>query len=145
LEDNAKKKNVKLGFGSGVSKEVMVNADYHRIFQVLNNLVQNGISYTEQKGRVTIDFVPTKDHVTIHVKDNGRGIPLAHQDRIFERFYRIEKSRSKSTQSGGTGIGLAIVKHILEQHNSAIFVKSTPGKGSDFYFELPKKISTDAI
>ncbi len=138
LEDKSRRKNVKLGFGSGVYKDVMVNADYHRIFQVLRNLVLNGINYTDEDGRVVIDFVPTRDQVTIHIKDNGRGIPPEHLDRIFQRFYRVEKSRTKTTNRGGTGLGLAIVKHILEQHGSQIRVKSTLDKGSDFYFDLPK-------
>jgi two-component system phosphate regulon sensor histidine kinase PhoR len=138
LEDKARRKKVKLSFGSGVYKDILVNADYHRIFQVLSNLVLNGISYTDENGRVVIDFVPTREHVTIHVKDNGRGIPSEHLDRIFQRFYRVEKSRTKTTGRGGTGLGLAIVKHILEQHGSQIRVKSVPHKGSDFYFDLPK-------
>lgn len=138
LEENAEMKHVKLGFGSGVYKDITVSADYHRIFQVLRNLVLNGINYTVKKGKVTIDFVPTKDKVMIHVKDNGSGIPPEHIDRIFQRFYRVEKSRTKSTDRGGTGLGLAIVKHILEQHDSQIRVKSTLAKGSDFFFELPK-------
>lgn len=138
LEGKAKKKRVKLGFGSGVYKDLTVNADYHRIFQVLRNLVLNGINYTDEKGKVIIDFVPTRDRVMIHVKDNGQGIPKEHLDRIFQRFYRVEKSRTKSKDRGGTGLGLAIVKHILEQHDSQIRVKSTPDQGSDFFFELPK-------
>jgi len=138
LEDKAKKKNIKLGFGSGVYKEMTVKADQQRIFQVLRNLVQNGINYSLDNGKVEIDFEPMKDQVVIHVRDYGRGIPPQHLDRIFQRFYRVEKSRTKSSDRGGTGLGLAIVKHILEQHNSVIGVKSTLDKGSDFYFELPK-------
>jgi len=138
LEDKAKKKNVKLGFGSGVYKEINVKADQQRIFQVLRNLVQNGINYSLENGKVVIDFVPGRDQVAVHVKDSGRGIPPEHLDRIFQRFYRVEKSRTKSSDRGGTGLGLAIVKHILEQHHSLIRVKSTLDKGSDFYFELPK-------
>ena len=138
LEDKAKKKNVKLGFGSGVYKEMTVKADKQRIFQVLRNLVQNGINYSLENGKVEIDFVPVKDQVVVHVTDNGRGIPSEHLDRIFQRFYRVEKSRTKSNDRGGTGLGLAIVKHILEQHHSVIRVKSTLDKGSDFYFGLPK-------
>ncbi len=138
LEEQAELKGVKLGFGSGVYKDIKVNADYHRIFQVLRNLVLNGINYTFDKGRVTIDFTPSREQVMIHVMDNGRGISPEHIDRIFQRFYRVEKSRAKSTDLGGTGLGLAIVKHILEQHGSHIRVKSMPEKGSDFYFDLPK-------
>lgn len=138
LEEKARRKGVKLSFGSGVYKDMLVKADYHRIFQVLRNLVLNGIHYSIEKGRVVIDFVPSKDQVTIHVKDNGRGIPPEHLNRIFQRFYRVEKSRTKTTNRGGTGLGLAIVKHILEQHGSQIKVRSMIDKGSDFYFDLPK-------
>ncbi len=101
-------------------------------------LGMNNSMYTKEKGKVMIDFTPTRDQVMVHVKDDGRGIPPEHIDRIFQRFYRVEKSRAKSTDIGGTGLGLAIVKHILEQHDSQIRVKSTLDKGSDFYFALPK-------
>lgn len=138
LESKALKKRIKLGFGSGTYKNIMVRADQNRISQVLRNLVMNGINYTEEKGHVIVDFETGKDRIVIHVKDNGKGIPGEHLDRIFERFYRVEKSRAKSSDRGGTGLGLAIVKHILEQHKSKIKVKSVIDKGSDFYFELPK-------
>ena len=138
LEGKAEKKDIKLGFGSGAYKNILVRADQHRIRQILRNLVLNGINYTEEKGRVIADFETKTDRVVIHVKDNGKGIPVEHLDRIFHRFYRVEKSRGKSHDRGGTGLGLAIVKHILEQHSSQIKVKSIINKGSDFYFELPK-------
>jgi two-component system phosphate regulon sensor histidine kinase PhoR len=138
LEDRARKKHVKLGFGSGVYRDIYVQADYHRIFQVLRNLVLNGINYSDDGGKVFIDFAPSRDNVRIHVRDCGRGIPGEHLDRIFQRFYRVEKSRTKSTDRGGTGLGLAIVKHILEQHGTQIRVKSILDKGSDFFFDLPK-------
>jgi two-component system phosphate regulon sensor histidine kinase PhoR len=138
LEDKAEKKDIKLGFGSGTFKNIMVKADQHRIKQVFQNLVLNGINYTEEGGRVTIDFEVKRENVVIHIKDTGKGISPEHLDRIFQRFYRVEKSRGKSHDRGGTGLGLSIVKHILDQHQTKIKVKSTPNKGSDFYFELPK-------
>jgi len=138
LENKADKKNIVLGFGSGTYKNILVQADQHRIQQVLQSLVLNGINYTEEGGRVTVDFEIKRDQVVVHIKDTGKGIPPEHLDRIFQRFYRVEKSRGKSNYRGGTGLGLAIVKHILDQHQTKIQVKSTPNKGSDFYFELPK-------
>ena len=138
LENKATKKDIKLGLGSGAYKNIMVRGDRHRISQVVRNLVLNGIYYTDENGRVTVDFEVKSDIVVVHVRDNGRGIPTEHLDRIFQRFYRVEKSRGRSHNRGGTGLGLAIVKHILEQHQSQIKVKSNINKGSDFYFELPK-------
>ncbi len=138
LESRADKKKIKLRFGSGTFKNIVVEGDLNRISQVLRNLIHNGINYTDEKGRVVVDFEMKKDRVAIHVKDNGKGIPPEHLDRIFQRFYRVEKSRGKSHDRGGTGLGLAIVKHILDQHGSQIKVKSVINKGSDFYFELAK-------
>ena len=140
LEEKALDKKIKLQWGSGVFRGVIVYADYHRIQQVLINLVSNAIKYTPAEGAVSIDFEVKKDAVVVHVKDTGQGIPPKHIDRIFERFYRVEKSRAKSKGKGGSGLGLAIVKHILEMHQTHIQVKSAKGKGSDFYFELSKQI-----
>src|SRR5690606_39245422 len=96
----------------------------------------NAIKYNQDKGRVIVDFEKTKNDITIFVRDNGPGIPAEHIHRIFERFYRVEKSRSKD--KGGTGLGLAIVKHIIEAHNSRVTVASSVGKGSTFSFKLPR-------
>ncbi|MGI9545112.1 MAG: sensor histidine kinase [Cyclobacteriaceae bacterium] len=139
LEEKAMDKGIKLQWGSGVFRGIIVYADYHRIQQVLLNLVSNAINYTPSGGSVNIDFEVKKDVVVVHVKDTGQGISSEHLDRIFERFYRVEKSRAKSKDKRGSGLGLAIVKHILEMHQSQIQVKSTKGKGSDFYFELSKQ------
>jgi len=115
--------------------EVMIYADPRRIYQVLINLISNAIKYTENKALIYVQLDETSENILrITVKDNGLGIPAMDIDRIFERFYRVEKSRSK--QKGGTGLGLAIVKHILDAHESEIIVKSILGKGSEFSFEL---------
>ena len=116
-------------------EEVMVYADARRIYQVLINLISNAIKYTEKKALIYIQVEEVgKSQLNISVKDNGLGIPEIDIDRIFERFYRVDKSRSK--HKGGTGLGLAIVKHILEAHESEIKVKSILGKGSEFSFDL---------
>jgi two-component system phosphate regulon sensor histidine kinase PhoR len=115
---------------------VFVFADWQRISQVMTNLISNAIKHSHEGGEVMVSFETGKKNVTTIIKDTGEGIPLEHQSRIFERFYRVDKSRSR--EKGGTGLGLAIVKHILEGHNSKADVESTPGKGSSFRFKLPK-------
>ncbi|CAN5626471.1 ATP-binding protein [soil metagenome] len=136
LEYKVEKKRMQIGFAPDCPREVFVNADYQRICQVMLNLISNSIKYTKDGGEITIDFEKDKGDVTIMVKDTGRGIPPEHIKRIFERFYRVEKSRSRD--KGGTGLGLAIVKHILEAHKSKVNVISEVGKGSTFSFKLPK-------
>jgi two-component system phosphate regulon sensor histidine kinase PhoR len=116
--------------------KIIVYADKQRISQVVTNLVSNGINYTPEGGHVSIHFDVGKKNVTTFVSDNGEGIPADHLDRIFERFYRVDKSRSR--EKGGTGLGLAIVKHILEGHHSKPEVTSEVGQGSTFSFKLPK-------
>ena len=113
---------------------VYVFADYQRIYQVLSNLITNGIKYTKKGGQVRLSFVTEEDAVVVNTEDNGRGIPEEDIGRIFERFYRVDKSRSKA--KGGTGLGLSIVKHILEGHGSKIEVESEEGVGSKFWFKL---------
>lgn len=135
FENRADKKNVTLRIQSD-SKRVYVYADWQRISQVLTNLISNAIKHSFDGGEVIVEFETGKKNVTINVKDYGEGIPEEHQPRIFERFYRVDKSRSR--EKGGTGLGLAIVKHILEGHNSKAEVDSKPGKGSTFRFKLPK-------
>lgn len=116
--------------------EAWVMADAQRIGQVMGNLIENGVRYNKEGGKVIIHFNEEKKHFLISVRDNGPGIPAEHLNRIFERFYRVEKSRSK--ERGGTGLGLAIVKHILNGHGSKIAVMSKPGKGTTFNFKLDK-------
>lgn len=135
LEDKATKAKVSLRI-AGSAKQVMVYADWQRITQVMTNLISNAIKHSLEGGEVVVSFVPSKKNITIHVRDTGEGIPEEHLSRIFERFYRVDKSRSR--EKGGTGLGLAIVKHILEGHSTKAEVISVVGKGSDFSFKLPR-------
>lgn len=113
-----------------------VHVDPDQVGQVLLNLLDNGIKYTPPGGRITIGARDLGGEVEVSVTDTGIGIPEKDLPRIFERFYRVDKARSRA--SGGTGLGLAIVKHIVEAHGGRVGVKSTPGEGSRFYFTLPK-------
>lgn len=115
-----------------------VYGDPERIRRVLVNLVDNAIKYNEAGGTVTIQAHPrSADEVEVSVIDDGIGIPSEHQSRLTERFYRVDKSRSRN--QGGTGLGLAIVKHILAAHDRSLHVDSTPGEGSRFSFTLPTR------
>lgn len=136
FENKAEKKEIKISFAPETPDLVTVYGDWQRINQVMNNLISNAIKYTNEAGEVEVGFRITKNDVTTYVKDTGEGIPSDDVKRIFERFYRVDKSRSR--EKGGTGLGLAIVKHILEEHKSKIEVKSTFGKGSEFSFKLTK-------
>lgn len=136
VEEKARKLNVSIKFAEGGKKTVFVYADPNRINQVMTNLISNAINYTLDGGEVIVEFEKRKNNILISVKDTGQGISSEHLSRIFERFYRVEKSRSK--EKGGTGLGLAIVKHILEAHRTKINVSSIVGKGSTFSFKLPK-------
>lgn len=135
FEEKAENKKIRLTLNDD-HKRILVYADKQRISQVVTNFVSNAINYTPEGGAVSIDFDLGKKNVTTFVKDNGEGIPKEHLDRIFERFYRVDKSRSR--EKGGTGLGLAIVKHILEGHHSKAEVSSELGKGSTFSFKLPR-------
>lgn len=137
LEGKAKKRGVKLILNC--SDEIIdVKADAQKIEQVLVNLVDNGIKYGNQDGKVTVFIEDRKKSYLISIKDNGPGISEKHLPRIFERFYRIDKSRTKL--SGGTGLGLSIVKHIVQAHGSKIQVESKVDKGTSFSFKLEKAI-----
>jgi len=118
------------------SNEVLVLGDKERLRQVLYNLIDNSVKYTDAGGKIEIGFDELPNSVRVFVRDNGTGIGEEHLSRIFERFYRVDKDRSRSV--GGTGLGLAIVKHIVEAHNSKVEVKSELGKGSEFSFSLKK-------
>ena len=133
LEEKAEKKNIRLKL-IDPNRKLIVHADWQRITQVVTNLVSNAINYTEEGGDVSVSFDVTKKNIATIVKDSGEGIPIQHLSRIFERFYRVDKSRSR--EKGGTGLGLAIVKHILEGHGTRAEVESTVGKGSVFSFKL---------
>jgi two-component system, OmpR family, phosphate regulon sensor histidine kinase PhoR len=112
-------------------------ADREKLRQVLRNLLDNAIKFTPEKGRIHVEAVLSGNgsSIEVHVRDSGIGIPFSDLPRIFERFYRVDKARSRD--QGGTGLGLAIVKHIVEAHRGKIEVKSSLGQGSDFGFSLP--------
>jgi two-component system phosphate regulon sensor histidine kinase PhoR len=137
LEINAKKKKAKIYFRDDYDKPIMVKADIKRIRQVLINLIENSLKYgREEDGRTKISFFDMDENILIEVSDNGGGISEKDLPRVFERFYRTDKARSR--KKGGTGLGLAIVKHIIEAHNQTINVRSYPGVGSTFGFTLKK-------
>ena len=135
LEGKAKKRGVKLLLNC-TDEAIDVKADAQKIEQVLVNLVDNGIKYGNQEGKVTVLIEDRKKSYLISVKDNGPGISEKHLPRLFERFYRVDKSRTKL--SGGTGLGLSIVKHIVQAHGSKIQVESKVDKGTVFSFKLEK-------
>lgn len=117
-------------------RPIYVKADKKRILEVLTNLVVNGIKYGKKKGNVNISFYDLEDNIIVEVADDGIGIEKKDLPRIFERFYRVDKSRSR--EQGGTGLGLSIVKHIIEAHNQSINVRSVIDKGTTFNFTLEK-------
>lgn len=136
LEDKAGKRDITLAIKPKAVKSIKIKADRIRISQVLTNLITNGIIYGKNGGNVTVELSQENKQVRIQVSDNGIGIAPEHLPRIFERFYRIDKSRSRAV--GGTGLGLAIVKHILNAHNTRIDVSSRPDHGTTFSFTLPQ-------
>lgn len=132
----AKEKDITIKLKDGADKSFVVSADRDNITQVLNNLIVNSIKYGKQNGITKIGFYDMDKYVLVEVSDNGIGIEEQHLKHLFDRFYRVDKSRSRNM--GGSGLGLAIVKHILEAHNQTINVRSTPGVGSTFGFTLAK-------
>ncbi len=121
--------------------ELIATADLNRVDQVLANLVDNAIKYGRAQGRVIVGGKKVDgDKVEIFVQDDGPGIPPESLDRVFERFYRVDKARSRD--QGGTGLGLSIVKHIVQAHGGEAWVKSEPGQGATFFFTLPAEIAT---
>ncbi len=136
LELKAKKKNITLSFKNEPIYPIWVECDTEKIKQVLINLFVNAIKYGNDDGFVRIAFEDMDNRVQIEVKDNGVGIAEEHLPRLFERFYRVSKSRSRD--DGGTGLGLSIVKHLIEAHGGLINVQSTPAVGSTFTFSLKR-------
>ncbi|TWO33734.1 sensor histidine kinase [Seonamhaeicola sediminis] len=137
FEMKANKKKITLTFDTDYEKPIMVNADKERIQQVLTNLVVNSIKYGRIKGTTEVSIENLiKNKVIVRVTDNGEGIEKEHLPRLFERFYRVDKSGSR--KEGGSGLGLSIVKHIIEAHNEKIYVESEYGVGSEFSFTLEK-------
>ena len=135
LEIEAQKRNISLALNRVYEFPIMVNADKDRIQQVLLNLIINAIYYGKSHGTTIVSAkFYTKNKIIITVKDDGNGIPPNQLPRLFERFYRVDKSRARN--QGGSGLGLSIVKHIIEAHNEEIFVQSELKKGSAFSFTL---------
>jgi two-component system phosphate regulon sensor histidine kinase PhoR len=117
--------------------DLRVRADPDRLEQVLCNLIDNAIKYGRVGGKVTIDACPLADgYVEISVTDDGPGIPPQAIERVFERFYRVDKARSR--EQGGTGLGLSIVKHIVQNHGGRAWANSQLGQGTTFFFTLPQ-------
>ena len=136
LEEKAAQREITLVLKPKAIKSIKVKADRIRISQVLSNLIINGIIYGRNGGKVTVELSQENKLVRCQVADTGIGIAPEHLPRIFERFYRVDKSRSRSV--GGTGLGLAIVKHILNAHNTRVDVSSKPEQGTTFSFTLPQ-------
>lgn len=143
LEQKAKSKNIKFSFNKNYDP-IMVKADHGKIRQVLTNLINNSIFYGSENGNTIIRFHDLdlgkekdgKGKILVEVADDGLGIAEKHLPRLFERFYRVDKSRARNI--GGSGLGLAIVKHIIEAHGETIKVRSTEGVGSTFSFTLER-------
>lgn len=135
LELKAREKKITLKFSKDYSG-IMVNADRLKIEQVLTNLIANSIYYGNENGTTSVRFFEMNDLLLVEISDDGPGIDEAHMPRLFERFYRVEKSRTRN--EGGSGLGLAIAKHIIESHKQTITVRSSIGLGSTFAFSLDK-------
>lgn len=136
LEPQASDRQVALKLRNTNEKAIFVEADVKRIQQVFVNLLMNSISYGKEGGETRIRFYDMDDNVLIEIADDGMGIAMEHLPRLFERFYRVDKSRSRN--EGGSGLGLAICKHIIDSHSQSISVRSTEGVGSTFAFTLKK-------
>ncbi len=142
LEMKADKKNITLAFENDNLLPIFVNGDKDRIQQVVENLIVNSIKYGKEGGLTEISIVNlTNKKVLVRFSDNGEGIETQNIPRLFERFYRVDKSGART--EGGSGLGLSIVKHIIEAHKEKIYVESEFGIGSDFSFTLEKTFITD--
>jgi two-component system phosphate regulon sensor histidine kinase PhoR len=138
LELRASKKQITLAFDMNY-KPVLVNADRGKIQQVIINLIINSIKYGKDGGTTEVSIEDlVKNKIIVRVTDNGEGIQKQHIPRLFERFFRVDKSGART--EGGSGLGLAIVKHIIEGHNEKIYVESQYGVGSEFSFTLEKNV-----
>ena len=135
LEIQAQKNNITIKLDRKYNKPIMVIADEERIQQVITNLIMNSIKYGIDRGITEISINPLEDSkILVRISDNGEGIDKEHLPRLFERFYRVEKTRNRKL--GGSGLGLSIVKHIIDAHNEKIFVESEVNVGSEFSFSL---------
>jgi len=137
LEMRAKKRNISLQFDAVYDFPIFVRGDKERIEQVLINLIVNSIKYGKTNGITSVGIESHNENkFIVKIKDNGEGIKKEHIPRLFERFYRVDQSRSR--EQGGSGLGLSIVKHIVEAHNENVHLKSTFKKGSEFSFTMKK-------
>ena len=136
LEQRAKRAGIEVEFVDENRRNVEVIGDAPKIEQVVTNLISNSLRYGKEGGKTEVRFYDMDEQMLVEVADDGIGMPEEHLPRIFERFYRVDKSRSRN--AGGSGLGLSIVKHIIEAHGQTISVRSTQGKGSTFAFTLQK-------
>lgn len=137
LEMTAEEMNIELSIKEGADQNIKVKADREKIRRVLMNLVVNSIKYGKKNGQTKIGFYDMDNYILIEIADNGIGIEEQYLKRVFERFFRADKSRSR--KQGGSGLGLSIVKHIVEAHKQTINLRSTYGVGSTFGFTLEKE------
>lgn len=137
LEMKAQKKKISLTFDKKYNEPILVNGDVEKIQQIVTNLMVNSIKYGKKGGTTEVSIENlTKHKIIVRVTDNGEGIEKQHISRLFERFYRVDKTGSRA--EGGSGLGLAIVKHIIEGHNEKMYIESQFGVGSEFSFTLEK-------
>ena len=127
LEEKAKEKNIKINFVE--NENIIMQADKIQMYELFYNLIENSIKYNKMNGKVSIILSKDEKHISISIKDTGIGIAKNEQDRVFERFYRVEKSRSKSIK--GSGLGLSIVKHIVLSHKGKITLESKEDVGTN--------------
>lgn len=135
-DQEAEQRDIDISFDETYDTPIYVMADSFRISQVLTNLITNSINYGKVGGHTWVRFIDLGDRVRVEIEDDGPGITKEHIPRLFERFYRVDRSRSR--HQGGTGLGLAICKHIMEAHKETLTVQSTPGTGSVFAFTAKK-------
>lgn len=138
MEIKAKKHHVKIQFSKKYEKPIYVKGDKDKLKQVFINLIDNASKYGKEGGKVEVGFFDMDKNILVEIADDGPGIAQEHLPRLFERFYRVDKSRARD--AGGTGLGLAIVKHIIDAHYQTINVRSTEGVGTTFSFTLEKNV-----
>lgn len=136
LEGLASSKQQKIEIKENKFIHYTVSGDKMKLFQVFHNIIENAIYYTPSQSKIGIQFFDLENKILVEIEDNGNGIPQEHLNRLFERFYRVDSDRSRS--KGGSGLGLSIVKKILEAHGQTIQVRSKVGKGTTFSFTLSK-------